>query len=261
MFYKPKTYTISKFLLFCALCAFSLAITGCVEETVEVIFIPVKEEGGGCIGGIMLIWILAAIGMATCDSFKKCGSPSQGVQQQMSAPTAPSASAPAAAPPAAAADTIETPEVDAQPTVPAVEPLAPAGNKVIIASTHNQVIPPGTMIQVLIYDNDLNEWREVNAAHVNYHDYQLEIELVEAIPDGTRWRVNWFLPQNEQAESPVDSYGNHRFIHRPPFIPMPRDERGWSHGPMPRDDERRFHRPDYRDEERWSHRDFHDRMR
>lgn len=80
----------------------------------------------------------------------------------------------------------------------AIQPAQPVGSSRIIRVSTNQILPRGTRLQVLIYDNNGNEPREAKYVHANFNNYQLEIELEEAIPDGTRFRVNWFPPHTVQ---------------------------------------------------------------
>lgn len=224
--------------MFCIVPIFLFALTGCVEEAAQVIFVPVAEESFGC-GGCLLLTVLMLIGISQCSSGLFNRSQNQATQQQIAAPApapyAPPAEVPVEAP---VVEPIESP-VEAPVEAPVESPIespasAPAeapsagGIKFINASTNNQELPPGTKVQVLIYD-DYKGWHEINVARINYHDYQLNIELVEPIPEGTRYKVNWFPVAQAAVENSADSYGGNRFMYQQPYMPVPQNEREYSH--------------------------------
>ena len=75
-----------------------------------------------------------------------------------------------------------------------VNAAAPSPDRYIMrASTNNQYLPPGTIIQVFLFD-DAGIQHEASIVNATYNNYQLEIQLTE--PTTSRGgRVNWYLPQ------------------------------------------------------------------
>ena len=105
--------TLRRLILFEISALFLCTLTGCVEEAVKVIVIPVEEEGAGCFGFLFIVLIV--FGMSS-SIFKGCN-PNQSTQQQIDSPVSAPAAAPAAPAAPAAASPIEIANFTGYPKV------------------------------------------------------------------------------------------------------------------------------------------------